>query len=247
MAEEGVEQRGQHEAEREEVTRTITSHVDGSYGAFGVLDPCVAPQYEGMERADSLSLDGHKWLGIPYECGCFLVRKKTHVEATFAKPSPAYRNEPGAFHFTDWSYQLPRAFHALKVWMMLASTGKQQLAARIHQHNRLARLLASQIDQSSDFERLAPVTLSTVCFRYVPPGVLRTNAQWNQLNQRILERVQRSGTLMLSSTLLRGCLALRACIVHAQTTEEDIMQILSCIRHAATLPRWEMAFRKPLF
>lgn len=212
------------------VEEDLWFHIDGAYGAFGVLDACVAPRYEGMERADSLSLDGHKWLGIPYECGCFFVRKKTHLEATFAASQPAYRNEPGTFHFTDWSYQLSRAFHALKVWMMLVSTGKQPLAARIHRHNQLARLLVSQIDQSADFERLAPVTLSTVCFRYIPPGVPGTDDQWNQLNQQILERVQHSGTLMLSGTLLRGRLALRACIVHAQTTEEDITQILPCIR-----------------
>ena len=102
----------------------------GASPAFGRLDPLVASLYRGMERADSLTLDPHKWLSIPYECGCALVRDREQLVATFAVPPPDYLRETlGEIRFTDYSMQLSRGFHALKLWMTLMSAGRSGLVA----------------------------------------------------------------------------------------------------------------------
>jgi glutamate/tyrosine decarboxylase-like PLP-dependent enzyme len=208
-------------------------HVDGASGAFGVLDPRVSERYRGLERVDSLSLDGHKWLGIPYECGCFFIRQQHHLYATFAAEPPDYLNSLGPLRFSDRSYQLSRAFHALKLWMMLASTGKRQIADRVERHNTLARTLAGMIDASPDFQCLAPVELSTVCFRHVPAVSCEDETRLDALNKEIMRIVQQESDTFLSGTVLRGRFVLRACIVHAETTEEDLSCLLQSIRRAA--------------
>jgi aromatic-L-amino-acid/L-tryptophan decarboxylase len=208
-------------------------HVDGSYGAFGRLDPRVASRYCGMERADSLTLDPHKWLSVPYECGCALLRTREQLVATFAVPPPDYLRETlGEVRFTDYSMQLSRGFHALKLWMALMSAGRSGLVALVSQHNALARRLATLIDSAPDLERMAPMELSTVCFRAVPAQLRCDDAALDALNQAVMREVQLEGEAFLSGTTLQGCFVLRACVLHSMTTEEDIMALVGSVQRA---------------
>ncbi len=208
-------------------------HVDGAYGAFGRLDPRIAFRYGGMERADSLSLDPHKWLSVPYECGCALVRNREQLVATFAVPPPDYLRETlGEVRFTDYSMQLSRGFHALKLWMALMSAGRSGLVALVSRHNALARRLVELIDGTPDLERMAPVELSTVCFRAVPPRLRGEFAALDALNKAVMREVQLEGEAFLSGTMLRGCFVLRACILHSMTAEEDIVALVGAVQRA---------------
>jgi len=208
-------------------------HVDGSYGAFGRLDPRIASRYCGMERADSLTLDPHKWLSVPYECGCALVRNREQLVATFAVPPPDYLRETlGEVRFTDYSMQLSRGFHALKLWMALMSAGRSGLVALVSLHNALARHLAELIDDTPELERIAPVELSTVCFRAVPLWLRGDDAALDAFNKVVMREVQLEGEAFLSGTTLRGCFVLRACVLHSMTTEEDIVALIGAVRRA---------------
>ena len=206
-------------------------HVDGSYGAIARLDPVVCARFEGLERADSLSLDPHKWLAIPYECGCAFVRERARLEATFASPVPDYLFETlGEHPFAHCSFQLSRGFHALKLWMTLMAAGRSGVAQLVSRHNELARYLADLLDTAPDFERLAPVELSTVCFRYAPPDLGGREERLERLNKALMSAVRQEGQACLSGTTLRGRFALRACIVHADSMEEDLQALLETIR-----------------
>jgi aromatic-L-amino-acid/L-tryptophan decarboxylase len=208
-------------------------HVDGSYGAFGRLDPRIASRYGGLERADSLALDPHKWLSVPYECGCALVRNREQLVAPFAVPPPDYLRETlGEVRFTDYSMQLSRGFGALKLWMALMAAGRAGLVALVSRHNSLARRLADLIDDAPDLERMAPVELSTVCFRAVPARMCNDEAALDALNKAVMREVQLEGEAFLSGTTLRGRFVLRACVLHAMTTEEDIVALIEAVRRA---------------
>src|SRR6266700_3147040 len=208
-------------------------HVDGSYGAFGRLDPRVASRYCGMERADSLILDPHKWLSVPYECACALVRNREQLVATFAVPPPDYLRETlGEIRFTDFSMQLSRGFGALKLWMALMAAGRSGLVALVSRHNALARHLAELIDDTPELERIAPVALSTVCFRAVPLWLRGDDAALDAFNKVVMREVQLEGEAFLSGTTLRGCFVLRACVLHSMTTEEDIVALVGAVQRA---------------
>jgi glutamate/tyrosine decarboxylase-like PLP-dependent enzyme len=213
-------------------------HVDGAYGALGVLLPELAPCYSGMARVDSLALDPHKWLSVPVECGCALVRDGRLLREAFSLVPPYLRTEEGKGFgglpwFSEYGFQQTRGFRALKLWMVLQHTGRAGLAALVARHVALARYLASVIDAAADLERLAPVELSMVCFRYAPAELHGEDTTLNALNKAIMERVQAGGEAFLSGTVLRGQFALRACILHYATTEEDIAALIQVVRGVA--------------
>jgi glutamate/tyrosine decarboxylase-like PLP-dependent enzyme len=209
-------------------------HVDGAYGAIAVLDPAVAARYRGLERADSLALDPHKWLSVPVECGCALVRDGTLLRDAFSLVPSYLRTEEGKGFgglpwYSEYGFQQSRGFRALKLWATLRHAGRSGLRTLIRNHNRLARLLATRIDAVEELERLAPVELSIVCFRYVPRGSPRTEEELNTLNQRIMEAVQSEGEAFVSGTVLVGKFALRACVLHYGTTEQDLEALLAAV------------------
>ncbi len=202
-------------------------HVDGAYGAVGILDPAVAPRYAGMERADSLALDPHKWLCVPVECGCALVRDGALLRDTFSLVPPYIRIEEGAEAgalpwYSEYGFQQTRGFRALKLWMTLQHAGRAGLSAMIAGHNRLARRLADLITDAPDLELVTPVELSIVLFRYVPASLHDDKEALDTLNKAIMEEIQAGGVAFLTGTILRGAFALRACIVGYATTEDDI-------------------------
>jgi glutamate/tyrosine decarboxylase-like PLP-dependent enzyme len=210
-------------------------HVDGAYGAVGLLDPRVAPQYVGMERADSLALDPHKWLSVPVECGCALVRDATLLRDTFSMVPPYLRTEEGKGFgglpwFSEYGFQQTRGFRALKLWMTLLHAGRDGLAKMIARQNALARELGELVVAAPDLELLADVTLSICCFRYVPPGHELDDAALDALNKRIMESVQAGGAAFLTQAMVRGTFALRANVLHYATTRDDLEALVAVVR-----------------
>lgn len=225
-------------------------HVDGAYGALGAMDERKRPLFEGISRADSLSLDPHKWLYAPVDTGCLLVRDVDEArrafqsgEADYIKVHEETRDE--SYAFWDYGVELSRRFRALKVWMMLKYFGARRVRASISEDNDLAAYMGQLVIEADDFELLAPVELSICCFRYVPPAMRRRlavadedersrlNAELDALNASLMHSVQRGGRAYLSNVTLAGRYGLRACIVNFRTVREDINRTLEIVRDAA--------------
>jgi glutamate/tyrosine decarboxylase-like PLP-dependent enzyme len=210
-------------------------HVDGAYGAFGVMHPELADLYAGLSRANSITLDPHKWLSVPIECGCALVRDRALMRRTFSLIPPYLRTEEGIGvggppSYAEYGFQQTRSFRSLKFWMTLQHMGREGFRAMVIRHVELARLLAAIAGGSPDFELMAPVTLSVVCFRYVPPGGPWEDGYLDQLNRSIEAQVQTDGRVFLTATTLRGRLVLRACVLHYGTTQSDIKAVADVVR-----------------
>ena len=211
-------------------------HVDGAYGAPGVLDQRKQHLFAGLERADSVSLDPHKWLYVPVDAGCLLFRDSATAMATFNTEDADYIKTHGysdeeAFAFWDYGVELSRRFRALKVWLTLQYYGTRRIAETIGEDISLAAYLGEVVSKAEDFELLAPVELSICCFRYVPAG-LKSEAELDRLNERIMESVQKGGRAYLSNATVHGHFALRACITNFRTTKSDIDETVAAIREA---------------
>ena len=220
-------------------------HVDGAYGAVGVLDPALSSHYAGLERAHSLALDPHKWFSVPIECGCVFVQDGQLLRDAFSLVPSYIRTEQdrgfgGLPWFSEYGFQQTRGFRALKLWMMLKHAGRSGLESVVVRHNELARKLAETIQAESDFELLAPVELSIVCFRYVPSGRRYEEHRLDTLNKVIMERVQRDGRVFVTNATLRGHFALRACVLHYATTKHDISTLVETVREVGTQVAIEM-------
>ena len=237
-----------HEIARVSREYGLWLHVDGAYGALAALDQSKRALFDGIEQADSLTLDPHKWLYAPVDCGCLLFREAGAARAAFSSTDADYikvneEAEGEEFAFWDYGLELSRRFRALKIWMMLRYYGTRRIGEAISDDNALAAYMASRVTAAEDFELLAPVELSICCFRYVPPRLLRArqrsaseeerrcvNAELNQLNASIMHAMQRGGRAYLSNASLRGNYALRACITNFRTTRSDIDATLDIVR-----------------
>ena len=227
-------------AEVNEVARRfgLWMHIDASYGGFARLASSARPLFAGIEAADSISLDPHKWLYLPVDCGCVLYRDPEAARAAFAHDAEYTRvmsQEPDeAFAFWDYGPELSRRFRALKVWMTLKAVGVHAFSASIEKDLACARRLESLVRASEDFEMLAPVELSIFCFRHVP--VELRDAPGEQLdawNERLLVALQRDGSSYLSNARIRGRFALRGCVLNHRTTLEDMEILLADLRRVA--------------
>jgi glutamate/tyrosine decarboxylase-like PLP-dependent enzyme len=211
-------------------------HVDGAFGALAIASPAHAHLVRGIEQADSLAFDAHKWLHVPYAVGCVLFRDERAHHAAFAS-APEYlaRAErgtaAGAPWYADYGLELSREFRALKLWFTLRHYGIDRLGASIARTCDLAASLAERVGGADDLELLAPVVLNVVCFRYRAPGA--DEAALNRLNDAIGIAVQESGAAVLSTTRIGGKRALRACIVNHRTREADLDATLHAVRTAA--------------
>jgi aromatic-L-amino-acid/L-tryptophan decarboxylase len=215
-------------------------HVDGAYGAPGVLDGGKKGLFAGLERADSVSLDPHKWLYVPVDAGCLLFRDAAAAMAAFSTEDADYIKTHGytdeeAFAFWDYGVELSRRFRALKVWLTLQYYGSRRIAEAIADDISLAAYLGEVISKAGDFELLAPVELSICCFRYVPPGAGLSDVELDRLNERIMELVQKGGRAYVSNATVNGHFALRACITNFRTTKSDIDQTVEAIRETAEI------------
>jgi glutamate/tyrosine decarboxylase-like PLP-dependent enzyme len=215
-------------------------HVDGAYGAPGVLDERKSALFKGIERADSVSLDPHKWLYVPVDAGCLLFRDAAAARAAFNTEDADYIKTHGytdeeAFAFWDYGVELSRRFRALKVWLTLQYYGTRRIAEAISDDISLAEYFGDIVANAGDFELLAPVELSICCFRYVPRGAAVNDADLDRLNERIMELVQKGGRAYISNATVNGRFALRACITNFRTTKSDIDQTIEAIRDAARI------------
>jgi glutamate/tyrosine decarboxylase-like PLP-dependent enzyme len=224
-------------------------HIDGAYGAPAAMTDKRRASFAGLERADSISLDPHKWLYTPLDCGCLLYRDATLARQAFVTEAEYVKvheqAEIESFAFWDYGIELSRRFRALKIWLTLKYYGTERLAAAIAGDIAMAEYMAERVEDADDLEMLAPVKLSICCFRYLPPGMRERlagadgaerqslDAELNRLNERIMQRVQRGGEAYLSNAMLRGGFALRACIINFRTTRSDIDLTLKVVREAA--------------
>ena len=212
-------------------------HVDGAYGAPGVLDETKKHLFAGLERADSVSLDPHKWLYVPVDAGCLLFRDGAAARTPFSTEDADYIKTHGysdeeAFAFWDYGVELSRRFRALKVWLTLQYYGTRRIAAAVSEDIALAAYLGELVSNAADFELLAPVELSICCFRYVPKAGL-SDVELNKLNERVMELVQKGGRAYVSNATVNGRFALRACITNFRTTKADIEETIEAVRDAA--------------
>lgn len=199
-------------------------HVDGAFGALAVLSSELRPLLVGMERADSLAFDLHKWMYMPYEVGCALVRQEEDHRSTFSL-TPDYLTHSdrglagGSIWFSDYGVQLSRGFRALKVWMSMKEHGAQKYGRLIQQNVDQARYLASQVEDMSELQLLAPVPLNIVCFRFVADDL--DDESLNDLNKELLIALQESGVAAPSYTVIDGKYALRVAITNHRSKRED--------------------------
>lgn len=206
-------------------------HVDGAFGAWAAASPRLRPLVAGIERADSLAFDLHKWGSQPYEAGCVLVaRGKEHL-AAFTQPAaylaalPGGLAAPGSPNFANLGPELSRGFRALKVWMAFKAHGAAKLVRLVEQNVEQARHLAGLVEAHPRLALAAPVALNVVCFRYQRPGL--GQAATNRLNRRLLVALQESGAAVVSSTQLHGRFCLRAALVNHRTRRADLERLVS--------------------
>jgi aromatic-L-amino-acid/L-tryptophan decarboxylase len=211
-------------------------HVDGAFGALVAVVPDLRHLIAGIELADSVAFDLHKWMYLPYEVGCTLVRDQAAHRGTFSV-TPAYLASftrgiaAGGFPFAERGVQLSRGFRALKVWMSLKAHGLNAFAELIQQNVRQAHYLAGLVTRHPHLELLAPAPINVVCFRYTYPGA--TDAALNALNQEILLKVQESGLAVPSHTMLEGRFALRVAVTNHRSRREDFDLLVRAVVETA--------------
>jgi aromatic-L-amino-acid/L-tryptophan decarboxylase len=203
--------------------------VDAAYAGVAAMVPEHRHLLDGAGSADSLVVNPHKWLFTPFDCSVLYCRHMDVLRSAFSLvPDYLQTTDPsGVKNLMDTGIQLGRRFRALKLWMVMRHFGAEGLRARLAEHMRLARLFASWIDESAEFERLAPVPFSVVCFRAVSPSA---DADMDAVNERLLDIVNRSGEIFLSHTRLSGRFAIRLAIGNLHTTEEHTLRAWSLLK-----------------
>jgi glutamate/tyrosine decarboxylase-like PLP-dependent enzyme len=212
-------------------------HVDGAYGGPAVFAEDLRPSFAGIERADSIAFDPHKWMYIPHSAGCILVRDMQHLADSFsADASYVYRDDERYGHPTQlgmFGPQFSRGFQALKIWVSLLAHGRAAYAARISHDAALARYLGARAQERPDFELMTPVGLSICCFRYVPPGLPPAGTPGreeylDELNKRVMTEIQLDGRVFFSNGVLgpEERFVLRTCIVNFRTEAVDLDAVL---------------------
>ncbi len=199
-------------------------HVDGAFGALAAVSPELRPLLKGMDRADSIACDLHKWMYMPYEVGCALVRSEEAHRRTFSLTPDYLANlERGAASgprwFNEYGVQLSRGFRALKVWLSIKEQGIAKYGRLIKQNVDQAHYLAELIDRTPELERLAPAPLNIVCFRYKAGGLDETAL--NGLNKEVLMHLHEQGIAVPTYTVLNGKFAIRVAHTNHRTRRED--------------------------
>ena len=208
-------------------------HVDGAIGSLLALAPGHRHLVRGIERADSVTLDFHKWLHVPFEAACVLVRdRKAHRDAFALTPEYLEKTErglaSGAYWFSEYGLQLSRGFRALKVWLTIKEHGLDRFGRLIDRNIAQARELATLIDAEPELELVAPVRTNIVCFRFDPGGL--DTAELNALNQELLIRLHESGIAAPSYTTLGDRYCLRAAIANFRTQSADLAVLVQAVK-----------------
>jgi glutamate/tyrosine decarboxylase-like PLP-dependent enzyme len=209
-------------------------HVDAAYGGFAALTERGRQSLSGIEQADSVALDPHKWLYCPFEAGCVLVRNGGLMPETF-RIMPEYMvdvaRQNQEVNFCDYGLQLTRGFRALKVWMALKTYGARRFRHVIDRCLDLTEFAARWFERSPRIELVTRPQLGIFTFRYVPERLPATDTQayLNRLNEKLVARITASRRLMLSSTRLGPLTVLRLCVLNHRTRKEDIKEALNLI------------------
>lgn len=212
-------------------------HVDAAYGGFAVLDERGRQLLGGIERADSLALDAHKWLYTPFEAGCVLAREVQHLYDAF-HILPEYLVDvaggPSSPNMCDYGIQLSRSSRALKIWLAIKHFGLARYRAVISRTMDLARYAQDLLEATPGIEIVSPVALSVVTFRYVPASLRGADGEFDerrleQINDEIRRLIWESGRAMLSSTRVRGRYVLRLCVVNHNTRRTDVEEVVRLI------------------
>jgi aromatic-L-amino-acid decarboxylase len=218
--------------------RELWLHVDAAYGGAMGLLPEGAWAMDGIERADSIVFNPHKWLFVPLDFSTLYVRDPDLLKSVFSL-TPEYLEgdaSMGETNYMDYGLQLGRRFRALKAWMVLAGFGKEGLVARVREHRRLAQRFASWIDEDSSFRRLAPVTMGVVCFQSAPASIYaQGEAALNAFNRRVVEQLNEQGKIFLTWTRLSGRTAMRLALGNVLTTEAHLREAWEEIRRLVRL------------
>jgi glutamate/tyrosine decarboxylase-like PLP-dependent enzyme len=207
-------------------------HVDGAIGAALAASDLQRARIAGIELADSVALDLHKWLHVPFEAGCVLVREAAQQRDTFAL-TPAYLQHAerglaaGAHWFSDYGIQLSRGFRALKVWLSLKEHGIERYGRMIDRNIAQAARLCALVDAEPELERLAAAPLNIVCFRYRVDAC--DDATLNALNAELLIRLHESGVAVPSYTTLQGRYCLRVALCNHRTREDDLHMLIEAV------------------
>ena len=216
----------------------IWLHLDGAYGLPGVLDPVAAPLYEGLEHADSVIVDPHKWLGAPVGIGATFVRDRALLQRAFTQEAAAYLEGSQAEQefrhsmdsmgtpYGDMGVELSAPSRGAVVWALLREIGRSGIRDRIRRHNAMARYLASQVAADSHLQLLRAPVLSICCFRYVDERIDDLDA----LNRSLHRQLIRNNRNMPSTTQINGKLAIRPCFIGARTSWQHVDALLDEVR-----------------
>jgi glutamate/tyrosine decarboxylase-like PLP-dependent enzyme len=205
-------------------------HVDGAFGLFAALSPRTRHLVEGIERADSIAADAHKWLNVPYESGFALVKEPDRLGTAFGMPGAPYLPPPGdpAGGHALFGPESSRRARALPIWATLAAYGRDGYRAMVERHLDLAQRLKRLVDEAPELERLAEVPLCIVCFRARPEGV--PEADLDDFNRRLGAAIVADGRFLAGTTIHAGRVALRPAIVNWRTTERDVDLFAATVR-----------------
>ncbi len=209
-------------------------HVDGAFGSLLKMSPRYAPLVRGLEQADSLAFDLHKWGFLPFDIGCVLVKDAALHKATFAAEASYLEAAArgllaGGLTFTDRGVELSRNFKALKAWMSLKTHGIEAYAAMIEQNMEQTAYLESLVAENPQLELLAPRSMNILCFRYAPLFLDLSTEQLNALNRELVMRLQESGEFLVSGTVLGGQYALRVANVNHRSRMEDFSALVDAV------------------
>jgi aromatic-L-amino-acid decarboxylase len=202
-------------------------HVDGAYGIPAAVIPELKPLFLGIEEADSIALDPHKWLYSPLEAGCTLVKNASHLPETYSA-HPVYYNfgndEPSTLNYYEYGLQNSRGFRALKVWVILQQAGRIGFKKMIAKDISLSKYLFELADKHPELQAVSQ-NLSITVFRYVPRNDEKDESYLDKLNETLLNKLQQGGELFLSNAVVNGKYCLRSCIVNFRTTRQDIEEV----------------------
>lgn len=232
------------------VENNLWFHVDGACGAVGAMLPEKRPLYKGMERADSITLDPHKWLYIPYECGCVLVKDAEKMRRAFSISAPYLRGtlptEYSGLDYLEYGPQMSRGFRALKVWMSLKHFGVEGYQRLLRQNVDCAEYLDGLVREAPDFQALHSPTLFIYSFRYIPADISRQYGETSDypeeidnylgiLNQQIADDIQKSGDAFIMTSRVREKVVLRMSICSHRTARADITFVFEKLREIGSV------------
>ena len=208
----------------------IWFHIDGAYGGFAILSELGKPLLKGIEKADSLTIDPHKWFYQPYEIGCLLVRRHKWLKGTFTERPEYLRDIEGndsEINFYDHGIELTRRFRALKFYMSVKTFGLSEFRKAITYNIKLAEGVESHLRKSPNWQVISPATLAVINFRYNPIHSNLSEKELDTLNQHISKSVVDSRQALLVTTVLNGQIVLRMCLINPRTTMQDILETLA--------------------